>query len=139
MDKKCYDLAAAKFIHDHEPLPCFDRRTVQANSDDQPVALLRCVPVEVTRPGLVTWHHALNEGEGYKRRMDWREAHKSFWSSKSVPQVLNDPDSKSITRPWLCWRVLCRSHGHELKAQRQSTTFAIWVTLHRRAMSCHRV
>ncbi|WP_155804661.1 MULTISPECIES: ASCH domain-containing protein [Bifidobacterium] len=139
MDKKCYGLAAAKFIHDHEPLPSSDRLTLLANSDDQPVAVLRYASVEVTQPGLVTCQHPLNEGEGHKRRMNWHEAHKSFWTSKSVLQVLNGPDFKSITEPRLCWRVLCRSDGHELKAQRQSTTFAIWVTLHRRAMSCHRV
>ena len=139
MDKNCYNQPGSRIYPRSRTLPSSDRRTLLANSDDQPVAVLRYVPVEVTRPGLVTWQHPLNEGEGYKRRMDWREAHKSFWSSKNVRQVLNGPDFKSVARPWLCWRVLCRSHGRELKAQRQSTTFAIWVTLHRRAMSCHRV
>lgn len=30
----------AEFIHDHEPLPSPDRRTVLVNSDDQTVAVL---------------------------------------------------------------------------------------------------
>ena len=129
--RNCYGLPDAEYIHDHESLPYSDRHTVLVNSDDQPVAVLRHASVKVTRPGLGTWQHVLHEGEGY--------THKSFCTSKSARQALDDPDFKSITRAQLCWRLLYRGHGRELKAQRRSTTFATWVRLHRRAMSCHRV
>ena len=82
----------AEFIHDHEPLPSSGRRTVLLNSDDQPVALLRYVSVSVTRLGLVTLQHVLNEGEGYKTLTEWRKIHESFWTSENMLQALDDPD-----------------------------------------------
>ena len=82
----------AEFIHDHEPLPSSGRRTVLLNSDDQPVALLRYVSESVTRLGLVTLQHVLNEGEGYKTLTEWRKIHESFWTSENMLQALDDPD-----------------------------------------------
>ena len=95
--RNCYGLPDAEYIHDHESLPYSDRRTVLVNSDDQPVAVLRYVSVKVTRLGLGTRQHVLHEGEGY--------THKSFCTSKSARQALNDPDFKSITRAQLCRRL----------------------------------
>ena len=83
----------AEFIHDHEPLPSSGRRTVLVDSDDQPLAVLRYVSVSVTRLGLVTLQHVLNEGEGYESLTQWREAHESFWTSENMRQALEDPDS----------------------------------------------
>ena len=82
----------AEFIHDHEPLPSSGRRTLLLNSDDQPIAILRYASVSVTRLGLVTLQHVLNEGEDYKSLPEWREAHESFWTSENMRQALNDPD-----------------------------------------------
>ena len=82
----------AEFIHDHEPLPSSGRRTILVNSDNQPVAVLRYASVSVTRLGVVTWQHVLNEGEGYKSLAEWREAHESFWTSENMRQALDDPD-----------------------------------------------
>ena len=82
----------AEFIHDHEPLPSSGRRTILVNSDNQPVAVLRYASVSVTRLGVVTWQHALKEGEGYKSLAEWREAHESFWTSENMRQALDDPD-----------------------------------------------
>ena len=83
----------AEFIHDHEPLPSSGRRTVLVDSDDQPLAVLRYASVSVTRLGLVTLQHVLNEGEGYRSLTEWREAHESFWTSENMRQALEDPDS----------------------------------------------
>ena len=82
----------AEFIHDHEPLPSSGRRTILVNSDNQPVAVLRYASVSVTRLGVVTWQHALKEGEGYKSLAEWREAHESFWTSENMRQALGDPN-----------------------------------------------
>ena len=82
----------AEIIHDHEPLPSSGRRTVLVDSDDQPLAVLRYASVSVTRLGVVTWQHALKEGEGYKSLADWREAHESFWTSENMRQALGDPN-----------------------------------------------
>ena len=82
----------AEFIHDHEPLPSSGRRTLLLNSDDQPVAVLRYASVSVTRLGLVTLQHVLNEGEDYQSLPEWREAHESFWTSENMRQALDDPD-----------------------------------------------
>ena len=82
----------AEFIHDHEPLPSSGRRTILVNSDNQPVAVLRYASVSVTRLGVVTWQHVLNEGEGYKSLAEWREAHESFWTSENMRQALGDPN-----------------------------------------------
>ena len=82
----------AEFIHDHEPLPSAGGRTLLVNSDNQPVAVLRYASVSVTRLGVVTWQHVLNEGEGYKSLAEWREAHESFWTSENMRQALDDPD-----------------------------------------------
>ncbi len=82
----------AEFIHNHEPLPAAGRRTLLLNSDDQPVAVLRYASVSVTRLGLVTPQHVLNEGEDYKSLPGWRQAHKSFWTSENMRQALGDPD-----------------------------------------------
>ena len=81
-----------EFFHDHEPLPSTGRRTILVNSDNQPVAVLRYASVSVTRLGVVTWQHVLNEGEGYKSLEEWREAHESFWTSENMRQALDDPD-----------------------------------------------
>ena len=62
------------------------------NSDDQPLAVLRYTSVSVTRLGLVTLQHVLNEGEGYKSLTEWRAAHESFWASENMRQALDDPD-----------------------------------------------
>ena len=82
----------AEFIRDHEPLPSSGRRTVLVSSDNEPVAVLRYTSVSVTRLGLVTLQHVLNEGEGYKSLTEWREAHESFWTSENMRQALEDPD-----------------------------------------------
>ena len=82
----------AEFIHDHEPLPSSGRRTLLLNSDDRPIAILRYASVSVTRLGLVTLQHVLNEGEDYKSLPEWREAHESFWTSENMRQALDDPD-----------------------------------------------
>ena len=82
----------AEFIHDHEPLPSSGRRTILVNSDNQPVAVLRYASVSMTRLGVVTWQHVLNEGEGYKSLAEWREAHESFWTSENMRQALGDPN-----------------------------------------------
>ena len=82
----------AEFIHDHEPLPFSGRRTILVNSDDQPLAVLRYTSVSVTRLGLVTLQHVLNEGEGYKSLTEWREAHESFWTSANMRQALDVPN-----------------------------------------------
>ena len=81
-----------EFIHDHEPLTSSGRRTLLLNSDDQPIAILRYASVSVTRLGLVTLQHVLNEGEDYKSLPEWREAHESFWTSENMRQALDDPD-----------------------------------------------
>ena len=81
----------AEFIHDHEPLPFSGRRTILVNSDDQPLAVLRYTSVSVTRLGLVTLQHVLNEGEGYNSLTEWREAHESFWTSENLRHALDDP------------------------------------------------
>jgi len=81
-----------EFIHDHEPLPSSGRRTILVNSDNQPVAVLRYASVSVTRLGVVTWQHVLNEGEGYKSLAEWREAHESFWTSANMRQALDVPN-----------------------------------------------
>ena len=82
----------AEFIHDHEPVPSSGRRTILVNSDDQPLAVLRYASVGVTRLGLVTLQHVLNEGEDYKSLPEWRVAHESFWTSENMRQALDDPD-----------------------------------------------
>ena len=82
----------AEFLYDHEPLPSSGRRTILVNSDNQPVAVLKYASVSVTRLGLVTWQHVLNEGEGYKSLAEWREAHESIWTSENMRQALDDPD-----------------------------------------------
>ena len=83
----------SEFIRDHEPLPSSGRRTVLLNSDNEPVAVLRYVSVNVTRLGVITLQHVLNEGEGYKSLTEWREAHESFWTSENMRQALEDLDS----------------------------------------------
>ena len=82
----------AELIHDHEPLPSSGRRTVLVNSDDQPLAVLRYGSVSVTRLGLVTLQHVVEEGEGYKSLTEWREANESFWTSENMRQALDDPN-----------------------------------------------
>ena len=83
----------AEYTHDHEPLPSSGRRTILLNSDDEPLAVLRYASVSVTRLGLITLQHVLNEGEGYKSLTEWRAAHESFWASENMRQALDDPDS----------------------------------------------
>ena len=82
----------AEFIHDHEALPFSGRRTILVNSDDQPLAVLRYTSVSVTRLGLVTLQHVVEEGEGYKSLTEWREANESFWTSENMRQALDDPN-----------------------------------------------
>ena len=62
------------------------------DSDNEPVAILRYASVSVTRLGVVTLQHVLNEGEGYKSLTEWRVAHESFWTSENMRQALDDPD-----------------------------------------------
>ena len=47
----------------------------------------------MTRLGLITLQHVLNEGDGYKSLTEWRAAHESFWASENMRQALDDPDS----------------------------------------------
>ena len=46
----------------------------------------------MTRLGLVTLQHVLNEGEGYKSLTEWHEAHESFWTSANMRQALDVPN-----------------------------------------------
>lgn len=146
MGANCYDQPDDRVLHDHELFPSPDRRTVLVNSDDQTVTVLRYASVSVTRPGLVALQHVLNEGnegEGYKKLAEWREAHESFWTPENMRQALDDPnftvDEQTLVVLKTFYVEVCRGHGRELKAQRQSTILTAWITLHRRAMSCHRV
>ena len=82
----------AEYTHDHEPLPSSGRRTILLNSDDEPLAVLRYASVSVTRLGLITLQHVLNEGEGYKSLTEWREAHESFWTAANMRQALDVPN-----------------------------------------------
>ena len=62
------------------------------DSDNEPVAVLRYASVSVTRLGVVTLQHVLNEGEGYISPTEWRKAHEPFWISENMRQALEDPD-----------------------------------------------
>jgi len=73
-----------------EAFPELDARSVLVDSNDQPVALLRCIGVEVVRLADVPVQHVLDEGEGHKSLAAWRADHESFWRSAELQAELGD-------------------------------------------------
>jgi uncharacterized protein YhfF len=72
-----------------EPLPRLGCQEL-IDSEEQPVAWVEIVAVDVIRLGDVDLQLALDEGEGFESVAKWRAAHERFWAEEVRPG-LRDP------------------------------------------------
>jgi uncharacterized protein YhfF len=78
--------ATASLRLEYEPegqdeLPLPGSRSVVADSDERPVAVIETSEVRIVRAGDVDEQFAIDEGEGFESVADWRAAHERFWGS----------------------------------------------------------
>jgi uncharacterized protein YhfF len=82
-------IATAGLAKDHapyteEPLPKPGDRSLMLGYDDEPLAVVETVSVEIVPAGAVSLQFAKDEGEGFESVAHWREAHERFWSDQAI-------------------------------------------------------
>jgi uncharacterized protein YhfF len=80
---------------EQDPLPKPGTRLTMVDSDEEPVAIVEIVGVDVIRLGDADLQLALDEGEGFRSVAEWRAAHVRFWSEEIRP-LLDDPSALAI-------------------------------------------
>ena len=80
----------AEWEADAESLPKVGERMTVVDSDENPVAVVELVAVDVIRLGDAGPRLARDEGEGFKTVSEWREAHERFWGDQ-VPADRVEP------------------------------------------------
>jgi uncharacterized protein YhfF len=88
-EKTATSCLAVQYEDAGEPLPKPGTR-VLVGSQEQPVAIVDVVSVEVIRLGDADLQLALDEGEGFRSIAQWRAAHERFWTDEVRP-ALRDP------------------------------------------------
>lgn len=74
----------AQYEDSGEPLPRLGRQEL-IDSEEQPMACVEIVAVDVIRLGDVDLQLALEEGEGFESVAQWRAAHERFWAEEVRP------------------------------------------------------
>jgi uncharacterized protein YhfF len=72
-----------------EVLPDVGAMCVMVGSDQEPVAVVEIVDVEVIRLRDADVQLALDEGEGFRSVAEWRAAHERFWTDVVLPDLRN--------------------------------------------------
>ena len=75
-----------------EQLPVVGSKQTVADSNDDAVAIIQTVAVEIVRLADVGLEHARAEGEGFDSVAAWRRDHEAFWHSAEMREFLNNPD-----------------------------------------------
>ncbi|SDY01746.1 Uncharacterized protein YhfF [Evansella caseinilytica] len=65
---------------ENEPLPAVEDYSVILNSDDEPLAIIKTVDVQIVPMNEVTAEFAIAEGEGDRTYQYWKEAHETFFT-----------------------------------------------------------
>jgi len=104
-DKTATSSLLVEWELDHEALPEPGERQIVVDSDDQPVAVIELLAVDVIRLGEADLELALAEGEGFESVAEWREAHERFWREEVIPRLprkliapLNDAELVVVER-----------------------------------------
>jgi uncharacterized protein YhfF len=71
---------------ENEPLPAVEDRLTVIDSDEQPVAVIELVAVDIVRLGDADLRLARDEGEGFESVAEWRQAHEQF-SAEVIPRL----------------------------------------------------
>ena len=67
-----------------EAVETVGERQVMLDSNDQPLALVEIVRVEVHAFSSVPWEFAESEGEGFTSIEDWRRGHRGYYADHGV-------------------------------------------------------
>ena len=70
----------AELEADGDPIPRPGDRSILLDSDDRPVAVIETTEVRIRRMADVDDQFAIDEGEGYAGRADWRSSHERYWN-----------------------------------------------------------
>jgi uncharacterized protein YhfF len=77
----------AEWLLDDQELPAVGDRREVLDSDDNPVAVIETIAVDVIRLGDVDLALAHEEGEGFESVADWRQVHERFWAEEVMPRL----------------------------------------------------
>ncbi|MCM3003673.1 ASCH domain-containing protein [Priestia koreensis] len=72
------------YEHEQEPLPCVGNYNIVLNSEDNPVAIIQTVDVQVLPMNEVSEEFAIAEGEGDRTYRYWWDEHERFFKKELV-------------------------------------------------------
>jgi uncharacterized protein YhfF len=80
----------AEYEEEGESLPEPGARSVVVDSDGRGVAVIESTFVEVVPIAEIDLAFAIDEGEGFRSVVEWREAHEAFWHSYRADSITDE-------------------------------------------------